>query len=62
LERPLPPGVDILYYEIPEKEPDVSQLRSRLDLFTAVLRQLCQIGSASADNPFPAPSNSAKPE
>ncbi len=46
-----PNGIDELYFESIGMLKDIGQLRSLFDLFSAILHQLCQIGSAYETNP-----------
>ncbi len=46
-----PQGVDELYFSSPGVLKDLNRLRGIFDLFTAILQQLCHIGSAHENDP-----------
>ncbi|MFQ5924633.1 MAG: DUF3137 domain-containing protein [Dehalococcoidia bacterium] len=47
----LPQGGDVLRFEVPHLITDVERLKSLFELFEETLNQLCQMGSASEDDP-----------
>ena len=46
-----PDDVDELYFRVPGRIKDVERLKSLYYLFAETLRQLCELGSASEDDP-----------